>query len=317
MIPIQGIGLDQSTLDTCQTFPAPTYTLTSLSTTTLPAYLSLPDPSHPTLALDPLTTQPPTLTLTLTCTLQAPLTAHSLSRTLLLIFPPPIAALPSLATLLPHLHYPQSNTTAYTFTLPPLAGVRTLELNLRQVSGWVSYVRSRRELLITPKVPGEWYITVSVVTAEGHRTTGVIQISVDESTDTGTVGGQSAVSGGATGNATAKANNTLMIGADEGSSSIVIISFFMELFIEKETLLNMSSNNTNKTDFSKLAQEYLTKIKEKEIRKVRINLIPYAYLNPSGDKLRLTFSNAVLVKLIQERVLDIWIEALDDSDMRF
>jgi hypothetical protein len=45
--------------------------------------------------------------------------------------------------------------------------VRTLELNLRQVSSWVSYVRGRREFHITPKVPGEWYITVSVVTAEG------------------------------------------------------------------------------------------------------------------------------------------------------
>jgi hypothetical protein len=51
-----------------------------------------------------------------------------------------------------------------------------------------------------------------------------------------------------------------MIGVEEGSSSIVIISFIMELFIEKEKLQNMSSSN-NYTDFSKLAQEYLTKIK--------------------------------------------------------
>ena len=117
-------------------------------------------------------------------------------------------------------------------------------------------------------------------------------------------------------NATAIGNNTFMLGTGEGSASIVIISFSMELFIEKEKLQSMS-NNKNSTDFSKLAQEYLTKIKDKEIRKVRINLLPYAYLNPSGDKLRLTFSNAVLVKLIQERVLDIHIESLDDSDLRF
>jgi vacuolar-type H+-ATPase subunit E/Vma4 len=70
-----------------------------------------------------------------------------------------------------------------------------------------------------------------------------------------------------------------MIGMEEGSSSIEIISFIMELFIEKEKLQNMSSSN-NYTDFSKLAQEYLTKIKEKEIRKVRVNLLAYAYLNP-------------------------------------
>jgi hypothetical protein len=34
-----------------------------------------------------------------------------------------------------------------------------------------------------------------------------------------------------------------MIGVEEGSSSIVIISFIMELFIEKEKLQNMSNNN--------------------------------------------------------------------------